>query len=126
MSGSPALDGRGLPIGYPFRPELETTPREVKAALQSGAIYLIDCRTPEEAAVARIPRAQLIPLNTIDAKVDDIQTEAAGRPIVVHCHMGGRSMKAALFLRGRGIDAKSMAGGIDAWSLGVDSAVPRY
>jgi len=40
--------------------------------------------------------------------------------------MGGRSMKAALFLRGQGIDAKSMAGGIDAWSLDIDPGVPRY
>ncbi len=126
MSLEPGLDGRGLPLGYPFRPELEVTPRDVKAALAAGAVYLIDCRTQDEAAIARIPQAELIPLHTLEARLDDIESKAAGRPIVVHCHMGGRSMKAALLLRGRGVDAKSMAGGIDAWSVGVDSGVSRY
>jgi rhodanese-related sulfurtransferase len=35
-------------------------------------------------------------------------------------------MKAALFLRQRGLPAKSLAGGIDLWSLDIDPAIPRY
>ncbi len=119
-----SLDARGLPVGYPFRPDLEVTPRDVQTAMSD--VYLIDCRNPDEWAAARIPGAVLIPLHTMESRVDDIEAEAAGRPVVVHCHMGGRSMKAALFLRGKGIDSKSMAGGIEAWSLGVDPTVPRY
>lgn len=128
MSGQPRpiLDAQGLPPGYPFKPELEVTPRDVKAALSSNAIYLIDCRTKQEFATARIAGAELIPLNELANMVDQIQTNAAGKPVVVHCHAGGRSMKAALFLRGQGVDAKSMAGGIDVWSLDVDTNVPRY
>jgi rhodanese-related sulfurtransferase len=118
------LDARGLPSGYPFKPDLEITPREVKAAM--AEIYLIDCRTQAEWATANIPGAVLIPLHTLESRVNDIEAQAGDKPVVVLCHMGGRSMKAALFLRGRGIDAKSMAGGIEAWSLGVDPAVPRY
>jgi rhodanese-related sulfurtransferase len=128
LSGSarPNLDARGLPQGYPFRADLEVTPRDVKAAMVENSIYLIDCRTQGEFETARISGAKLIPLNELGNSVDQIQADAAGRPVVVHCHMGGRSMKAALFLRGQGVDAKSMAGGIDVWSLDIDSTVPRY
>ena len=119
-----ALDARGLPLGYPFRPDLEVTPRDVKAG--SDSVFLVDCRTPEEAAAARIAGAVLVPLDQLAGKAEWLADEAGDRPIVVHCHMGGRSMKAALFLRGQGIDAKSMAGGIDAWSLDIDPGVPRY
>ena len=121
-----ALDERGLPVGYPFHAELEVTPREVKDQLASGQVYLVDCRTPAEAAVAKIDGAVLIPLDVLASKADEIEAVAGDTPIVVHCHMGGRSMKAALFLRSRGVEARSMAGGIDAWALAVDPAVPRY
>lgn len=118
------LDARGLPVGYPFRPDLEVTPRDVKARIES--VLLVDCRTPQEAAAARIQGAVLVPLDEFAGKAEWLVDEAGNRSIVIHCHMGGRSMKAALFLRGQGIDAKSMAGGIDAWSLDVDPSVPRY
>ena len=48
-------------------------------------------------------------------------------PIVVHCHHGGRSQRVMQFLRQQGFDqAQNMAGGIDAWSLEIDSSIPRY
>lgn len=38
-----------------------------------------------------------------------------------------RSLRVATWLRERGFgSAQSMAGGIDAWSDGVDPSVPRY
>jgi rhodanese-related sulfurtransferase len=125
----PQLDERGLPGGYPFRPDLETTPREVKALLAEGpdAVLLIDCRTPGEHQTARIAGATLIPMDQIAARIDDIEEAVGeGTPLVIHCHHGGRSMKAALFLRQRGLDAKSLAGGIDLWSIDIDPSVPRY
>ncbi|MEM6366009.1 MAG: rhodanese-like domain-containing protein, partial [Planctomycetota bacterium] len=46
---------------------------------------------------------------------------------VVHCHHGGRSMQVTQFLRQKGFShVQNMAGGIESWSLEVDSAVPRY
>ena len=121
-----ALDDRGLPPGYPFQPQLETTPREVREKLASDAVLLIDCRTPAEAAAAKIAGAVLIPLDQLAGQVNWIEDQAGERPVVVHCHMGGRSMKAAVFLRSRGIEAFSMAGGIDLWSLDIDSRIARY
>jgi rhodanese-related sulfurtransferase len=123
-----AADTSGLPAGYPFNPQLEITPRQLKAALADPApnILLIDCRTQGEWNTARIEGATLIPLNQIAARAAEIQSAAAGRPIAIHCHHGGRSMQAAMFLRSRGLDARSVAGGIDLWSIDINPSVPRY
>ena len=120
----------GLPPGYPFKPEYEVTPREAKAALASAAPpVVLDVRGPEEFAAARIEGATLIPLHELESRLDEVEELAGDKsaPIVVHCHHGVRSMRAALLLRAHGFaGAKSMAGGIDLWSADVDPSVPRY
>ena len=46
---------------------------------------------------------------------------------VLYCHHGVRSLAGAEFLRGRGLTrVANLTGGIDAWSVRVDPAVPRY
>ena len=127
--GKPALDARGLPSGYPFRTDLEITPRQVKAMLDDPAsgLVLIDCRTPGEWQTAKIEGARLVPLDELPGRVEEVEDLAQGaKAVVIHCHHGGRSMKAALFLRQRRVPAVSMAGGIDLWALDVDPRVPRY
>ena len=48
-------------------------------------------------------------------------------PIVFYCHLGERSLDAASYFAAHGFsNARSMTGGIDAWSLEVDPAAPRY
>jgi len=48
-------------------------------------------------------------------------------PIVFYCHLGQRSLDAASYFAGhRFSNVRSMTGGIDAWSLDVDSSVPSY
>ena len=67
-------------------------------------------------------------MSALAARVDEVR-ELAGddRPLVVICHHGGRSMQCAHFLARQGIGRPiNLAGGIDAWSLHVDPAVPRY
>jgi len=47
--------------------------------------------------------------------------------VICYCHHGMRSLDAAAWLRFQGIErAKSLAGGIERWSLDVDPNVPRY
>jgi hypothetical protein len=47
--------------------------------------------------------------------------------MVFFCHTGVRSMDAASYFAGHGFtNAKSMTGGIDAWSQTVDTSIPRY
>jgi rhodanese-related sulfurtransferase len=46
---------------------------------------------------------------------------------VIYDHTGARSMDAAAYFQGHGFtNAKSLRGGIDAWSAEVDPKLPRY
>lgn len=106
---------------------LEIDVQAVQALRAGGQPFLlIDCREPDEHAIARIEGAVLIPMQTIPERLADLEPQRAG-PIVVHCHHGVRSLRVVRFLRERGFaEAWSMAGGIDAWSLEIDPATPRY
>ena len=87
---------------------------------------LIDVREPFEHQIAKIPGAKLIPLGQIPAKLNEFES-LKGKEIIAHCHHGGRSRRALEFLQSKGFKKlKNVAGGIDDWSLKVDSAVPRY
>jgi rhodanese-related sulfurtransferase len=131
LSQSPPIDPTtGLPVGYGYKPEYEVTPREARVQLQGQAIQarpiVLDVRTPPEHETARIDGSVLIPLDQLEQRLDELD-EYKGRPIIVHCHHGVRSMKATLLLRAYGhAQARSMAGGIDVWSRDVDPRVPRY
>jgi rhodanese-related sulfurtransferase len=105
---------------------MEITPHEVKRRLDAGEkLSLIDVREPQEFAVARIEGGELIPMRTIPAALAQLQ--AADGPLIVICHHGVRSLNVVHWLREQGVEnCQSMSGGIDAWSLEIDPAVPRY
>jgi rhodanese-related sulfurtransferase len=106
---------------------LEISAVEVKALLEAGEEFLlVDCREPLEADYASITGAQLIPMSELADRVEELEPSQASR-IVVHCHLGGRSLQVAHWLRQQGFArAQSMSGGIESWSQQVDRAVPRY
>jgi rhodanese-related sulfurtransferase len=65
-----------------------------------------------------------MPMSEIPSRIHELDR---GREIVVYCHHGVRSRKVAEFLVRQGFSrVANLAGGIDAWSLHVDSRVPRY
>lgn len=108
---------------------IEISPEE-SARLVAGAdgppAVLLDCRTPEEHAIARIAGAILVPMPEIPERLAEFE-EWRSRTIVVHCHHGMRSLRVAQWLRERGFPAvTSMRGGIDAWSATIDPSVPVY
>jgi len=107
---------------------LEITPAEVRKRQETGArIFLIDVRQPEEHAICRIEGAELIPMNSVPAALQDLEGKADEGTIVFFCHHGVRSLNVANWARGQGItECSSMAGGIDRWSLEIDPTVPRY
>jgi molybdopterin/thiamine biosynthesis adenylyltransferase/rhodanese-related sulfurtransferase len=109
--------------GYVSDTEIDAV--ALKAKLDSGEKFqFIDVREPHEYQIARIPGAKLIPLNDVPKRIDELDPEAE---TVVHCKMGGRSAKAADFLRAQGFKhVKNMLGGITAWSDKVDPSVPKY
>lgn len=125
------LDTRGLPRGYDYKSEWEITPRETKALLSTAGsgVILLDCRRPEEWAAGRIPGAVHIPMDQVDRRADELEDDEGGRghPIAVYCHTGRRSLRVASMLRAMGFaKASSVAGGIDLWSVDLDSSIPRY
>jgi len=103
----------------------EISARELMDRLARGeSPTVIDVREPHEFEIARLPGATLIPLNTLPARLAELDTS---REIVLHCHHGQRSMRALEFLRSSGFrKLKNLKGGIDAWSKDVDPSVPRY
>lgn len=109
-------------------PNWEVSVQDVDAMRKRGeGFLLLDVRQPEEYAICKIDGAHLIPLGELEGRVDDVRGLAKGLPIVAQCHHGGRSLSAAAILRRAGVaDVKSLAGGIDQWSLQVDASVPRY
>ena len=106
---------------------IEISCSEVAALLDAGApLLLVDCREPAEFAIASIRGAQLTPLGQLAEQIA-AWGEPDDRTLVIHCHHGGRSLQAALWLRQQGFTAaQSMAGGIDRWSQEIDPEVPRY
>jgi rhodanese-related sulfurtransferase len=105
---------------------LEITPVELKALLDSGgSLRLIDVREPEEHAICRIEGARLIPMRSVPQHLQELDGEET--PIVVFCHHGMRSLSVVEWLRQQGVaNCRSMAGGIDLWSVQIDPGVPRY
>jgi monothiol glutaredoxin len=83
----------------------------------------LDARTPEERAVASIDGAVLLTPEEA-ARLERLPKDT---PMVFHCHHGGRSRAAAEHFASLGFSRLfNLTGGIEAWSLEVDSSVPRY
>ena len=103
---------------------MQTSPLEVAAALESDdPPQLIDVRTRAEWELARIEGATLM----TEAMAEIVMRWPRDTSIVFYCHVGQRSHDAASYFAGHGFrEVRSMTGGIDAWSVGVDPAVPRY
>jgi molybdopterin/thiamine biosynthesis adenylyltransferase/rhodanese-related sulfurtransferase len=103
----------------------EITPLRLDARLREGAaLALLDVREPYEWAIARLPDARLVPLNSLPQAVHSLDRNAE---IVVYCHHGARSAAAVDWLRDQGFaKVRNLVGGIDRWSLEVDSSMRRY
>jgi rhodanese-related sulfurtransferase len=105
--------------------ELEISVSELQKKRKAGESFLlIDVREPWEYEVCRIDGAELIPMRTIPAHLQRLDVDQA---VICYCHHGQRSLDVAAWLRAQGVEqAQSLAGGIDRWSLEIDSGVPRY
>ena len=106
--------------------DLQITAKEVSERIARGEKFLlVDVREPWEFDLCKIPGATLIPLGTIPANLNTLLD--VDDDVVCYCHHGMRSLDAAVWLRQQGVqNAKSMAGGIERWSVEIDPSVPRY
>jgi len=120
-AGPPAADDWfAAPEGVPV-----ISVRELKAKMDGKeAFTLIDVREPYEYEVARIEGSRLIPLGELETRIDELPRQGA---LILQCHSGGRSEHAVRILQEAGFqNALNLEGGIEAWSVEVDPAVPRY
>jgi rhodanese-related sulfurtransferase len=106
--------------------KMRIEPGELAALRKSdpAATKLIDVRTREEFDAVHIDGAILLnqPLMQEIVGTWDKQSQ-----LVFIDHQGARSMDAAAYFVGHGFEnARSLRGGIDAWSVEVDPKLPRY
>jgi rhodanese-related sulfurtransferase len=111
---------------------MEPIPAEIDVNAVHGMLergddfLLLDCRNDDEVQLVRIEGSRHIPMGQLPDRVGELEADKQ-RPIVVHCHHGGRSLRVTHWLRGQGFaNVRNMTGGIDAWALQVDPSLSRY
>lgn len=103
--------------------DIQLSAKEVATLVETGQVELLDVREPSERAIAQIG-GHFIPLGEITQRYQELDPNKA---LVVYCHHGVRSLQAVGFLRQMGYEkVRNLKGGIDRWSIEVDSAVARY
>ncbi len=118
--------GAGFTIHNPNQPPrvVQLSALELKAMRERGEDFeLVDVRTPQERAIACIDGSRLL---DADYHKELLRLDRA-TPLVFQCHHGVRSQAAGeYFLQAGFRKVFNLRGGIDAWSMLVDSGVPRY
>jgi adenylyltransferase/sulfurtransferase len=110
------------PVGNPD----EVSVQEMKKALDDPklGIKLLDVRDPFELEIAQIAGVPLIPMGELGQRFTELDPN---QHLYIFCKSGIRSLNAVRFLKEQGFKyAKSVKGGIDAWSDEIDHNVPRY
>ncbi len=112
---------------------MNLAPAALRQRLDSGErLTLLDVREPRERRFCsiRVPATAselFIPMREIPTRLEEIEAALARGPLVVYCHHGVRSLAVAQWLAERGLaSVLNLQGGIDAWSIEADPAVPRY
>jgi sulfur-carrier protein adenylyltransferase/sulfurtransferase len=108
------LPQEGTPVACPLpwaAPEVPVVLAETLAGRESE-VFLLDVREPDEHEEAAIPGSVLIPLGSLQRRMAEVPKD---RQVVVYCAIGGRSARATHFLRGHGVEAVNLHGGIRAW-----------
>ena len=118
------LHGRSLHFDNPNAPPpvQPMSVNELKRRLDAGStLRLLDVRGAAERQAAQIAAAA--PLD----EAAEIESLPEDTPLVFHCHTGVRSRAAAERFRLLGFkNVYNLEGGIEAWSVEIDSSVPRY
>ena len=99
--------------------------QRLDAMRKSGEEHtLLDIRENEELVIASIDGALHIPMNTLPENIDKLpKTE----PLIVMCHIGGRSAQVVNWLFHNGYEnALNLEGGIAAWAQFIDTEMAQY
>ena len=108
----------------------EIAVQELKKLIDSNSesFVLIDVRNVNERQIAHISGSVLVPLASIEdgTGIPQIRSLIENKRLIVHCKMGGRSIKALEILEKFGIVGTNLKGGINAWSQQIDVSIPQY
>jgi rhodanese-related sulfurtransferase len=83
------------------------------ADAHADGAFVVDVSEPREYLDGHVPGAVLMPLPQVLARRSELSQH---RPVFVVCTSGLRSRTVTDWLRARGIDAVSVAGGTTAWA----------
>jgi rhodanese-related sulfurtransferase len=85
----------------------------ITLAARRADVLILDVRHPHEWEAGRIEEAVHIPLDELEARIDEL---APDRPLVAVCRSGNRSTRAMELLRSKGFRAASLDGGMAEWA----------
>jgi rhodanese-related sulfurtransferase len=93
-----------------------------------GNLQLIDVRERGEVEIAYLEGFTVLPLSEYQQWEKEIKNQFdPEKETLVICHHGMRSANMCQWLRSQGFtNVKNIVGGIDAYSILVDSSIPRY
>jgi rhodanese-related sulfurtransferase len=104
-----------LPWWLPVGKAAEITPEELKRWLDEGRpLQIADARTAPEFGMGTLPGARHAPLVGMPDSLAGLDLDR-GRPVVMLCLSGHRSLPGTRWLRRRGYEAYSLKGGLLAW-----------
>jgi rhodanese-related sulfurtransferase len=91
-------------------------------------LQLVDVREPDEVQIAAIEGFTVLPLSQYGQWSSDIKNRLnPDKETLVLCHHGRRSAQMCQWLLQQGFtNVKNITGGIEAYSMQVDSKIPRY
>lgn len=87
-------------------------PEQLRAAIESGAMTVLDVRASTEYQAGHIPLAEHRFLGQLLRELSSINQ---AKPVVAHCLGGGRSAIATSILQRAGFEVTNMQGGYNAW-----------
>ena len=94
-------------------PTVDVTEAERRLREDPDRPILLDVREPGEFAEVRAPGAVLLPTSTFTTRIGELPDD---RPLLVVCHVGGRSAAVTGYLiRAGRTDVVNVAGGMEAW-----------
>lgn len=103
----------------------EIEPQQLQAFIKNHpGTQVVDVREDWERKKAKIPNTQHIPLGQISSAQNQLN---ADKPVITYCKTGRRSLQAAEILNKMGfLEVYTLKGGIKAYSIEVDSSIPKY
>jgi adenylyltransferase/sulfurtransferase len=98
---------------------------QLKARMEKEEPFvLLDVREHDEVEICKLSDSIVIPLGELPDRLSELDKDSE---VIIHCKAGGRSAKALAILNEAGFtDACHVQGGINAWSLEIDSDVAHY